>query len=199
MKNAKHPGRSIDFLSRLHDGELSAGERARFESHRSHCAECRRAAAEFESALSLYRSAPTSPASPDLAGRILRRLQTAAPARRRPFGIFYGIDVRWAGAFAAALLALIIGSAVVVRQQTAPRAEVAATPIPVQLRKSGEETQAASAEPPAAQNRAMAEPAPRPNEADADVSREAKARVDALSTEGAQDDWFEEKGSQAAP
>ena len=46
-----HPGRSVEFLSRLHDGELDAAERARFESHRSHCAECRRAALEFEDAL----------------------------------------------------------------------------------------------------------------------------------------------------
>ena len=135
MKTATHPGRSYDFLSRLHDGDLSPGERAQFESHRAHCAECRHAAAEFESALSLYRSAGTSPASPDLAGRILRRLQTASP-RRRPFGIFYGIDVRWAGAFAAALVAMIIGSAVVLRQQ-ASRPEVPSNaPIPVELEKS---------------------------------------------------------------
>jgi hypothetical protein len=200
VKNDAHPGRSIDFLSRLHDGELSAGERARFESHRAHCAECRRAAAEFESALSLYRSASTSPASPDLAGRILRRLQTAAPARRRPFGIFHGIDVRWAGAFAAALLAMIIGSAVVVRQQTAPGAKAPATPIPVRLGKSAEQTQAANAAPPAAQDRRMADAAPRRNDADAGAARESKTVVDLLETAGRPaDDRFEESEPRAAP
>jgi hypothetical protein len=199
VKNATHPGRSIDFLSRLHDGDLSPGERARFESHRAHCAECRRAASEFESALSLYRSAPTSPASPDLAGRILRRLQTAAPARRRPFGIFYGIDVRWAGAFAAALLAMIIGSAVVVRQQTAPRATAPATPIPVRLGKSAEQPQAANAAPPAAQDRRMAEAAPRRNDADAGAARESKAAVDTLRTAAQPADDRSEEAPPAAP
>lgn len=131
MKAETHPGRSYEFLSRLHDGELTPGERAHFESHRAHCAECRRAAAEFEAALSLYRSTPTSPAASDLASRVLRRLQQANP-RRRPFGIFYGIDLRWASAFAAALIVMLIGSAVYLRQ-TPQRVPSAATPIPVQV------------------------------------------------------------------
>ena len=177
MNPATHPGRSYDFLSRLHDGDLSAGERARFESHRAHCAECRHAAAEFESALSLYRSAPTSPASPDLAGRILRRLQTASP-RRRPFGIFYGIDVRWAGAFAAALIAMIIGSSVVLRQQASRPKVASTTSIPVDLEKSRLETRPATVEPPPVRNRPLADPAPR--RADADVANEARSNTDDL-------------------
>ena len=56
MTAGSHPARSAEFLSRLHDGELSPAERAHFESHRAHCAECRAAAAEFEAALALYRS-----------------------------------------------------------------------------------------------------------------------------------------------
>ncbi|MFN2386562.1 MAG: anti-sigma factor, partial [Thermoanaerobaculia bacterium] len=131
MRTETHPARSPEFLSRLHDGDLTAAERAHFESHRAHCGECRRAAAEFEAALSLFRSSQTSPAEPDLASRILRRLQSASP-RRRPFGIFYGIDLRWAGAFAAALVAMIIGSAVVMRQ-TPPGVQAGPTPIPVTL------------------------------------------------------------------
>ena len=44
MTAGSHPARSPEFLSRLHDGELSPAERAHFESHRAHCAECRGAA-----------------------------------------------------------------------------------------------------------------------------------------------------------
>ncbi|HEY6049723.1 MAG TPA: zf-HC2 domain-containing protein, partial [Thermoanaerobaculia bacterium] len=110
-----HPSRNAEFLSRLHDGELSPSERAHFEAHRAHCAECRRAASEFESALSLYRSSRPAPASPDLAGRILRTLQASTPRRR--FGPSFGIDVRWAGAFAAAVVAAIIGSTIVGRHE----------------------------------------------------------------------------------
>jgi len=115
-----HPGRSPEFLSRLHDGDLSAAERVQFESHRAHCAECRGAAAQFEAALALFRSNRPRPAAPDLSARILRKLQAASP-RRSPLGVSFGIDLRWAGAFAAALLAVIIGSEVVLRREAAER------------------------------------------------------------------------------
>jgi hypothetical protein len=115
-----HPGRSPEFLSRLHDGDLSAGERAQFESHRAHCSECRGAAAQFEAALALFRSNLPRPPAPDLSARILRKLQTVSP-RRSPLGVSFGIDLRWAGAFAAALLAVIIGSEVVLRREAAER------------------------------------------------------------------------------
>ncbi|MEO8430057.1 MAG: zf-HC2 domain-containing protein [Acidobacteriota bacterium] len=131
----EHPARSAEFLSRLHDGELTPAERARFESHRAHCADCRRAATEFEDALSLYRSSRPGPASPDLAARILRKLQTSTPPRRGRFGPSFGIDLRWAGAFAAAVIASIIGSSIVARYET-PGVSVAApasAPIPVVL------------------------------------------------------------------
>src|SRR6185295_7944727 len=97
------------FLSRLHDGELTAAERAHFESHRAHCAECRAAAAEFEKALSLFRATTTSPPASDLPARILRQLASTT-RRRPPFGVVFGIDIKWAGALSAALLAVIIGS-----------------------------------------------------------------------------------------
>jgi hypothetical protein len=125
-----HPARNAEFLSRLHDGELSPAERAHFESHRAHCAECRRAAAEFESALSLYRSSRPTPASPDLAGRILRKLQTNTPRRPR-FGPSFGIDLRWAGAFAAAVVAAIIGSTIVGRHEAREGLARSTAPIPI--------------------------------------------------------------------
>lgn len=137
--NPSHPGRSADFLSRLYDGELTAAERAHFESHRAHCVECRKAAADFDAALSLYRSAKPSPAAPDLAARVLRKLQATSPPRRDPFGILFGINLKWAGAFAAALIAMIIGSSVVIRQQEKSAAtvrEAHETPISAALESS---------------------------------------------------------------
>ena len=118
MSRAAHPARSLEFLSRLHDGELSAAEKAHFESHRAHCDECRKAAADFEATLGYFRTTGTSPAASDLSARVLRRLQTAN--RRRPaLGVAFGIDLRWAGAFTAALVAVILGASLVERQRSA--------------------------------------------------------------------------------
>lgn len=134
MKNNKaHPARSADFLSRLHDGELTAAERAHFESHRAHCGECRRAVLEFEAALSLFRASTTSPSTPDLPARILRRLQAASP-RRPPFGVVFGINLKWASAFAVAILAAIAGSLVMIQQESA-RTVARQAPIPVLLQQ----------------------------------------------------------------
>lgn len=173
MRTATHPARSPEFLSRLHDGDLTAAERAHFESHRAHCGECRHAAAEFEAALSLFRSSRTSPAGPDLAGRILRRLQAATP-RRRPFGVFYGIDLRWAAAFAAALIAMIIGSAVVMRQ-TPPRVPTGPTSIPVT--PEGSQSREREDDRARQNSRASAPPkAPAPSAGAAPAREEAKDR-----------------------
>jgi hypothetical protein len=134
MKNdSSHPARSADFLSRLHDGDLSASERVHFESHRARCAECRNATAEFEAALLLFRRSSPSPPPPDLAARILRRLQAASPRRSR-FGVVFGIDIRWAAAFAVAVIAVIVGSSVVLQRESARRESAAGGPIPVMLR-----------------------------------------------------------------
>ena len=130
--NSAHPARSADFLSRLHDGELTAAERAHFESHRAHCADCRKAAQEFEAALSLFRASSTSPPPPDLSARILRRLQAATP-RRAPFGVVFGINLKWAAAFAVAILATIVGSVVVIQRESVARSGPRETPIPVLL------------------------------------------------------------------
>jgi anti-sigma factor RsiW len=129
-----HPARSPDFLSRLHDGELTAGERAHFESHRAHCSECRRAASEFEAALSLFRASSTSPPSTDLARRILRKLEATAPQRRR-FGIVHGIHPKWAAGFAVAVIAAVLGSAIVLEREAARKAILRQSPIPVLLQK----------------------------------------------------------------
>lgn len=130
-----HPARSAEFLSRLHDGELTAAERAHFESHRAHCPECRRAVSEFEAALSMFRSSRTSPPSSDLSARILRRLRSATPVRQR-FGIVHGINLKWAAGFAVALIAAIIGLSVVAERDSVRRALARDKPaIPVVLQK----------------------------------------------------------------
>ena len=144
MTAGSHPSRSPEFLSRLHDGDLSPAERAHFESHRAHCAECRGAAAEFEAALALYRSSHPHPASPDLAARILRKLQSSG--NRRPFfGATFGIDLRWAGAFAAAVIATIVGSAIVAKNEATERRMSRDEPIPISIAR---ERKAAASEPP---------------------------------------------------
>ncbi len=151
-----HPAESAEFLSRLHDGELSPDEAAAFEAHRRECPECRASVAEFERALAAYRSAPVSPHASDLSARILRRIRAASPSRR-PFGVMFGIDVRWAGALAAALLVVIIGAPVFSRrgpafkQRTAPESPAAAA-IPAYVLDAEEERPAekrAEAAPPA--------------------------------------------------
>jgi hypothetical protein len=134
MKNDPvHPARSADFLSRLHDGELTAAERAHFESHRAHCADCRGAASQFEAALSLFRASSTSPPPSDLSARILRKLQTA-PARRPTFGVVFGINLKWAAAFSTAIIAVIMGSAVMLQRDSARKMAPRETPIPVLLK-----------------------------------------------------------------
>jgi hypothetical protein len=130
--NNVHPARSVDFLSRLHDGELAAAERAHFESHRAHCADCRKAALEFEAALTLFRASSTSPPAPDLSARILRKLQAASP-RRSPFGVVFGINLKWAAAFAVAILATIVGSVAVIQRESLRKAAARPAPIPVLL------------------------------------------------------------------
>lgn len=114
-----HPARSVDFLSRLHDGELDTSERARFEAHRAHCVECRRAAVEFEDALSLFRSTRSTPPRSDLAARILRKVQTTNRPRT-PFSRRFQIDLGWAALLLTALFAILIMTPTLVRQRAVP-------------------------------------------------------------------------------
>jgi hypothetical protein len=136
-----HPAQSAEFLSRLHDGELEAAEAAAFESHRGECPECEAAVADFERALAAYRSAPVLPHASDLSARILRKIRATSPSRR-PFGVMFGIDIRWAGALAAALLVVIIGAPVFRRpahKVAVPPASPAPGPIPAYVLDSEEE------------------------------------------------------------
>lgn len=194
MSGAAHPARSLDFLSRLHDGELSAAERAHFESHRSHCAECRRAAAEFEAALAFYRTAGTAPPPSDLAARILRRLEASNP-RRSPFGVVFGIDLKWAGAFTAAIVAVILGFSLLERQEQGRRIRVSfatpsggtlsgtarsITPLPGRAEPKSEGNTAPEKQRPAA--RRALPPPPAAERLDAGVARPAAADARAAGT-----------------
>jgi hypothetical protein len=123
-----HPARSTEFLSRLYDGELDAAEGAAFAAHRASCDECRRAADAFNATLAAFRAEPTPPAAPDLSARILRKIRAQSPSRR-PFGVTFGIDVRWAGVFVAALLVVLISAPLVLRRPpVASSAKPAAIP-----------------------------------------------------------------------
>ena len=116
MNDSTHPAGSEEFLSRLHDGELSPAERGAFESHSASCPACREAVAQFERSLAAFRTAPTATVPSDLSARILRKIRAQSPARR-PFGVMFGIDIRWAGVFMAALLVAIIAPALLFRHE----------------------------------------------------------------------------------
>jgi hypothetical protein len=124
-ESKQHPGRSAEFLSRLHDGELDPGERAHFESHRAHCAECRRAARDFEDALSLFRSARSRPPQADLAGRILRKIQTSSRPRA-PFSLRFRADLGWAALLLTGIFAILLS----VRRPEPPVFVTFPTPVP---------------------------------------------------------------------
>jgi hypothetical protein len=160
MSQNPHPARSPEFLSRLHDQELTPAERAHFESHRAHCAECRTAAAEFEAALALFRSSGPRPASPDLAARILRKLQQNDSRRRLRFGPTFGIDLRWAGAFAAAVVAAVIASSVVVRNESRPAAILLKSPADFENARDGKVESKAGADQPAGLKKGIGPAAP---------------------------------------
>ncbi|MEP6470763.1 MAG: zf-HC2 domain-containing protein, partial [Acidobacteriota bacterium] len=116
---SQHPARSVEFLSRLHDGDLDPSERARFEGHRTHCSECRRAALEFEDAISLFRSSRSTPPRADLAARILRKVQSTNRPRA-PFSPRFRLDLTWAALLVTALLALLISTPLAVRRSPPP-------------------------------------------------------------------------------
>lgn len=119
MNDTLHPARSSDFLSRLHDGDVSAAEASAFDSHCASCAECREAAQAFAQSLAAFRSAEPAPAAADLSARILRKIRAQSPSRR-PFGVMFGIDVRWAGVVVAALLVVLISAPALLRRPNTP-------------------------------------------------------------------------------
>ncbi|HWZ85113.1 MAG TPA: hypothetical protein VN032_02865 [Thermoanaerobaculia bacterium] len=118
MTDTPHPARSSEFLSRLYDGELAPADREAFATHRAACDECRQAADAFAAALAAFRASPTAPPAADLSARILRKIRAQSPSRR-PFGVMFGIDVRWAGVVIAALLVVLISTPLVLRRPDA--------------------------------------------------------------------------------
>lgn len=124
MTESPHPAQSSEFLSLLHDGELPAAEAAAFEAHRRACEACRHRVEAYERTLSAFRAAPTAAPASDLSARILRKIRAQSPSRR-PFGVMFGIDLRWAGVFATALLVVIIATSLPQSRTPEP---VAATP-----------------------------------------------------------------------
>lgn len=163
MNDTLHPARSSEFLSRLHDGELSAGERDVFEAHCASCEECRGAVAAFEQTLAAYRSAATAPPAADLAARILRKIRAQSPSRR-PFGVTFGIDIRWAGVFVAALLVVLVSAPLMLRRAAPPGRTEPASAIPARLLDANAEKDVARQEgkQAAAQSVAPRMPAPSP-------------------------------------
>jgi hypothetical protein len=127
---ATHPAASLETLSRRHDGELSPAERAAFEAHLAECEECREATAAFERSLAAFRTAPEAPVPPDLPARILRKIRAQSPSRR-PFGVMFGIDIRWAGVFLAALLVAIIAPVFLSSRRELSRTAAAPAPAPL--------------------------------------------------------------------
>jgi len=116
MSETPHPAASVEFLSRLHDRELSTDEAREFDAHRSSCVSCRDAVEEFERSLRAFRASPTAAPASDLSARILKKIREQSPSRR-PFGVTFGIDVRWAGVLAAALLVVLIAPALFHRRE----------------------------------------------------------------------------------
>ena len=161
MTGRNHPASSVEFLSRLHDGEVPEDEKIAFEEHRQSCADCRAAADAFEGSLAAFRASDVVPTPSDLSARILRKIRSQSPSRL-PFGVMFGIDVRWAGLLAAGLIAVLLSAPLVLRKPATPLP--ARAPISATLVEAPADAKAtAKQEPPAAaaENRPAA-PAPAP-------------------------------------
>jgi protein TonB len=154
-KTGEHPSRSLGFLSRYHDGELTREETAEFDRHADHCAECRSAAAEYEAVLAMYRSA--GPDLPDdlLAARNARRIDTEARQRAPVRFLTLQIDLVWASVLAVALVGALALYALLSRRPPSPVtvAENAAPAPP-------SPTPAAAPQPPGAPEAAGTAPSP---------------------------------------
>ncbi len=196
MTETIHAARSPEFLSRLYDGELDASERAAFEAHRSRCEECRRASDAFAATLAAFRSSPTAPPAVDLSARILRKIRAQSPSRR-PFGVMFGIDVRWAGIFVAALLVVLLSAPLLLRRQgpvpASPSAINAHILDATATTGAAKERPVSAPPPPAAPAEAPAPPAP----ADRADRSEVAARL-APAAEAPADDEAKRFASQGA-
>jgi hypothetical protein len=205
MTETTHAARSPEFLSRLYDGEVLAAERAAFEAHRSGCDECRLAADTFAASLAAFRASPTAPAAADLSARILRKIRAQSPSRR-PFGVMFGIDVRWAGVFVAALLVVLISAPALLRRPEASSAPAAPAAIPARILGANPETKAAGATRPQREARAEAvrqaavpAPAPPPVPPKDEAAAKPQGAPAAAVTEAPAEEEKTRSGFAAAP
>lgn len=106
-KTAEHPSRSLGFLSRYHDGELSAAEAREFDVHAGTCSECRFAREEYEAVLAMYRASETETADAALAARITRRIDTEIRHRSPVRYVTLQIDLLWASIIAVCLVGVL--------------------------------------------------------------------------------------------
>jgi Putative zinc-finger len=152
-KTETHPARSLGFLSRLCDGDLSPAEKRAFEAHRAECPDCNEAAAEFEAVLAMYRKAEVPPPDPSLAVRIARQAQADLRKPRSGSFLFVRLDIVWA---TIAIVALV-GALVVYRVRRQARLEPAERSIVVALGQPRTQlrpaTPAHPSQPPAVSNR----------------------------------------------
>jgi len=177
-----HPAESPEFLSRLHDGELSASEAASFEEHRRTCSRCRKSADSYSRALSIFRSASPRPAASDLSARILRKVRAQSPSRR-PFGVTFGIDVRWAGVCAAALVVVIMAASIL---DEGPMPSIVLAPPPAEPRSVRARLLESPATAAAKENQAAKPDRRAPIQAAAPSNAAPSSKVGALSSETAQ-------------
>jgi len=177
-----HPAESPEFLSRLHDGELSVSEAASFEEHRRTCSRCRKSADSYSRALSIFRSASPRPAASDLSARILRKVRAQSPSRR-PFGVTFGIDVRWAGVCAAALVVVIMAASIL---DEGPMPSIVLAPPPAEPRSVRARLLESPAPAAAKENQAAKPDRRAPLQAAAPSNAAPSPRVGALSSETAQ-------------
>ena len=185
MNDTLHPARSPEFLSRLHDGEVPAAEAAAFAAHRAACAECREAADAFARSLAAFRSAEPAPAAADLSARILRKIRAQSPSRR-PFGVMFGIDIRWAGVFVAALLVVLLSAPALLRRPEAPPGAAAPSSIPARIVDGGPAKESVKVAPQARADtraEAAAPPAPALEKAKDEAAMRAPAAPPAVIAE----------------
>lgn len=106
---------ALPLIEKLVDGEASPSERARVEAHLERCAPCR-AHQRFLAGLPAAARAISLPEPPQayweaLPGKVMARIEERRAASRRGFlaGLLSPARLRWAGALAAAVVAVVVG------------------------------------------------------------------------------------------
>ncbi len=106
-KVREHPARSLGFLSRYHDGELTVEERDEFVRHAAECPECGEAASEYEAVLAMYRESSAEIPDTSLASRISRRIDAELRHRAPVRFLTLEIDLLWASVVAVGLAGVL--------------------------------------------------------------------------------------------